>query len=145
MWFNCPERAFRLAYWLRCRNGVPAPTEVVERRSGSFRLKLSTGRSTLSEQVLERLSEATEQMCVCEMMARCESKLVAISNLVAASSDGKQADALMPCIIFHETFEHFSNPLPKAIAHKQQQVSTGECTLVAAMETFILISCEHSI
>ena len=42
MWWNCPERAFRLAYWLRCRNGVPASTEVVERRSGSFRLKLST-------------------------------------------------------------------------------------------------------
>ena len=41
-WWNCLERAFRLAYWLRCRNGVPAPTEVVERRSGSFRLKLST-------------------------------------------------------------------------------------------------------
>ena len=41
-WWNCPVRAFRLAYWMRCRNGVPAPTEVVERRSGSFRLKLST-------------------------------------------------------------------------------------------------------
>ena len=41
-WWNCPERAFRLAYWMRCRNGVPAPTEVVERRAGSFRLKLST-------------------------------------------------------------------------------------------------------
>ena len=23
-WWNCPERPFRLAYWMRCRNGVPA-------------------------------------------------------------------------------------------------------------------------
>ena len=41
MWWNCPERAFRLAYWVRCRNGVPALREVLERRTGSFGLKLS--------------------------------------------------------------------------------------------------------
>ena len=28
-WWNCPERAFRLAYWMRCRNGVPALAEVL--------------------------------------------------------------------------------------------------------------------
>ena len=43
-WWNCPERAFRLAYWVRCRNGVLALREVLERRTGSFRLKLSTAR-----------------------------------------------------------------------------------------------------
>ena len=35
-WRNCPERAFRQAYWMRCRYGVPAPTEVVERPIKEF-------------------------------------------------------------------------------------------------------------
>jgi len=61
---------------------------------------------------------------IIDLMSSCAAKLACLQDMLGENPDYQQAHVLIPCILFHEAFEKFSN-LPPALALRKESVFIG--------------------